>query len=182
MTSALFYVGLLLVLFVRVQDPSRVPVDPPRPSPGEPLWLVSLHHALFYLLLLGSPVERLLLGGPEDQRVLGFSLFAAGVLGYRLAGQALGDAVSPFIAPRCGAHLVTGGVYRWIRHPMYLAQGLVAVGAPLALGVRWLRLLAVPAVLVLAVRVLLEERALARAFPEYSKYAARTKRVVPFLY
>lgn len=182
MTAALLYAGLLVVLFVRVQDPAQAPADPPRPGADEPLWLVGLHHALFYLLLLGTPLERLLLGGPEEQRALGFGLFATGVLGYRLAVRALGDAVSPFIAPRSGQPLVTGGPYRWIRHPMYLAQALVAVGAPLALGVRWLRLLAAPAVLVLAVRVLLEERALARAFPEYPQYAARTKRVVPFLY
>ena len=182
MTSALLYAGLLLVLFVRVQDPAHVPAEPPRPAAGEPLWLVSLHHALFYLLLLGTPIERLLAGGPEEGRGLGFVLLAAGVLGYRLAGRALGDAVSPFIEPRRGAPLVTAGPYRWVRHPMYLAQALVAVGAPLALGVHWLRLLTVPAVLVLGARVLLEERALARAFPEYSQYAARTKRVVPFLY
>jgi protein-S-isoprenylcysteine O-methyltransferase Ste14 len=180
--AGVLYAALLAALFVRFAPASPVRPEPPRPAPDEPTWLVSLHHALFYLLLLGTPVERLLLGGTDPGRALGLTLLAAGVLGHRAAGVTLGTAVSPFIAPRRGAALVTSGPYRWVRHPMYVAQALIAVGAPLALGVRWVRLLTVPALIVLAARVALEERALARAFPEYPQYAARTKRVVPFVY
>ena len=78
--------------------------------------------------------------------------------------------------------LITRGIYRWVRHPMYVSQALIGVGAPLTLGSRAVLLLAVPALAVLALRIWREEDALARTYPEYSRYAARTKRVLPFVY
>ena len=99
-----------------------------------------------------------------------------------MAGRALGDALSPFIEPRDDAPLVTHGLYRHVRHPIYLAEAMIAAGAPLTLGCRWLLGVAVAAVVVLAVRILREEEALARTFPDYPPYAAKTKRLVPFVY
>jgi len=178
----LAYAVLVVALLVRVRAEPAPITDPPRPVVGERLWLVGLHHTLFYVLLAGAPLERWLTGGVPERRALGALLFAVGVLGYRAAGSALGDALSPFIEPRTGAPLVMRGPYRCLRHPMYLAQGAIAVGAPLTLGCRWLLGVSGAALLVLAARVLLEEEALARTFPEYARYASRTKRIVPFLY
>jgi len=176
------YAGLLGVLLVRVRNPGAPPVEPARATPGEPVWLVTLHHLLFYAVLAGAPLERALAGGAQTGRAPGAVCFALGVLGYRLAGRALGEALSPFIEPRAGVPLVTQGPYRCLRHPMYLAQAAIAVGAPLTLGCRLILVLVPLAVLVLALRVKLEDEALARTFPEYWRYAARTKRIVPFVF
>jgi protein-S-isoprenylcysteine O-methyltransferase Ste14 len=175
--------GLLLAALVLRFRPGDAPrPEPVHPRPGEPLWLTRLHHALFTLILLGVPVEILLVGGAGAGRMAGAVLFGTGVILYRLAGQALGEALSPFIEPREAAGLVTAGPYGYLRHPMYLSEALIAVGAPLTLGSRHLIALVAPAVLVLGVRVIREEEALARTFPEYFRYAARTKRIVPFVY
>jgi len=176
------YALLLAVLLVRVRSAETVPIEPAQATPEEPLWLVTAHHALFYAVLAGAPIEAVVAGGVEAGRAAGATLFALGVLGYRLAGHALGAALSPFIAPRDGATLVTRGPYRCLRHPMYLAQAAIAVGAPLTLGCRAILVLVPLALLVLAVRMKLEDAALARAFPEHSDYAARTKRIVPFVF
>ena len=176
------YAVLLVLLLVRVRDPEAVPLDPAQAAPDEPVWLVTVHHLLFYALLAGAPLEAALVGGAEPGRPTGVVLFALGVLGYRLAGHALGEALSPFIEPRTGVGLVTRGPYRCLRHPMYVAQAAIAVGAPLTLGCRSILVLVPLALLALAVRMKLEDDALARTFPEYSRYAARTKRIVPFLY
>jgi len=176
------YVGLLTVLLVRVRTPGAAPLEPARVTPGEPLWLVTVHHLVFYALLAGAPLERAFSGGAASGRVAGAVLFALGVGGYRLAGRALGEALSPFIEPRAGGPLVTRGPYRCLRHPMYLAQAAIAAGAPLTLGCRAILVLVPVALFVLALRVKLEDDALARTFPEYSRYAARTKRIVPFVY
>jgi protein-S-isoprenylcysteine O-methyltransferase Ste14 len=177
------YAAALAALFVRVRTaadtPPPSPVDPP---PGEPLWLTRLHHALFVLLLAGAPLERLVAGGAAPRRATGLALLAAGVALYRTAGRALGDALSPFIEPRAGAPLVTDGIYRHLRHPIYLGEALIAVGAPLTLGCRWTLAISVLALAVLGVRIAFEDEALARTFPEYPRYAATTKRLVPFLY
>jgi protein-S-isoprenylcysteine O-methyltransferase Ste14 len=177
----LAYTVLLLALFVRFGPPQSAH-RPVRPEPGEPLRLVGLHHMLFYVLLLAAPLEAVVVGGASDGRTVGLALFALGVLGYRRAGAALGDALSPLVSPRPDATLVTGGPYRLLRHPMYLSQALIAVGAPLTLGCRWVTWLAVPAIVVLVVRMRLEDAALARRFPQHAEYAASAKRIVPFVY
>lgn len=176
------YAALLGVLFVRVRTADAPPPEPALPAPGEPIWLVHVHHALVYAVLAGAPLEAGLVGGHAAARSAGAALCALGVAGYRLAGRTLGGALSPLIEPRPGAPLVTRGPYRWLRHPMYLAQALIVLGAPLVLGCRWVLGLAVAAVAVLVARTLVEETALARRFPEYRRYAAGTKRLFPFVY
>ena len=77
--------------------------------------------------------------------------------------------------------LVTQGSYRWIRHPMYSALVLYAVGQALAIP-NWVAgpsdLIAF-AVLV-ALRLPAEEKMMVQQFgDEYAAYATRTKRLVP---
>jgi protein-S-isoprenylcysteine O-methyltransferase Ste14 len=77
--------------------------------------------------------------------------------------------------------LITRGVYRRIRHPMYLALVLYSVGQALVIP-NWV---AGPANLIvfailLALRLRAEERMMGEAFgDEYAVYSARTKRLVP---
>ena len=182
MIWALFYTIALLAFVVRVRSNDEPMPDPVHPVPGESLHLVRLHHILLSLLLVGSPLEAMIVGGEQRGRLVGALLLGAGVLAYRLAGRALGEALSPFTEPRAGATLVTRGPYRYLRHPMYLSQALIALGAPLTLGSRYVIVLAPLALVVLVLRIGQEEDALARTFPEYSLYAATTKRVLPFVY
>ena len=176
------YAVLLTALVVRVRtEEAPVPV-PAEPPPGEPLWITRLHHLLFALVLLGAPVERLVTGGTPVGRGPGLVLLAAGVFLYRIAGRTLGAALSPVIEPREDAALVTHGLYRHVRHPIYLAEAMIALGAPLALGCRWLLLVTLAALATVALRIMREEHALARTFPDYARYAATTKRLLPFVY
>ncbi len=178
----LAYALLVAALVVRVRSDDTTPTDPVRPLPGEPLWITRVHHALFGLLLMAAPLERLLVAGASRWRAGGVGLFAGGVALYRLAGRVLGDALSPFIEPRAGAPLVTHGVYSRLRHPIYLSQAMIALGAPLTLGCRWTLGLSAACIAILALRIGREEDALARTFPDYPRYAAETKRLVPFLF
>lgn len=75
--------------------------------------------------------------------------------------------------------LVTGGPYRVIRHPLYLAEQVAIVGV-------FLQFLSWQAAAVLLVhfvfqvrRMLNEERVLAETFPEYRDYIGRTSRLIP---
>lgn len=181
---AAIYVVLVLALFVRFQDPNApVRAHAPLPTAGEPLGLVRLHHALFYTLLLGvCPFEALILGGAPGGRVVGAIAFAAGVGCYRWGAMALGDSLSPLVQPRPAAELVTGGPYRIVRHPMYVGQLLIAVGAPATLGCRWAFAVSFAAALVLFVRIGKEEDALARAYADFAAYRARSKRLLPFVF
>lgn len=80
--------------------------------------------------------------------------------------------------------LVTDGPYRYLRHPIYSAvllfiwTGVLTHGTPptmVALA------LAVGATVMTAIRIHAEERLVLASMPEYAAYAARTKRLIPYL-
>ena len=81
--------------------------------------------------------------------------------------------------------LVTAGPYRFLRHPIYAAVLLFVWSGILSQGA-WASavaiLLGIVATAMTAVRIQAEEQLLRVTFPEYAAYAARTKRVVPFLF
>jgi protein-S-isoprenylcysteine O-methyltransferase Ste14 len=76
--------------------------------------------------------------------------------------------------------LITGGPYRLSRHPLYLGEGLAAIGLalPIASAAGWLLIACFLAAQ--AVRIHLEEAVLSRQFPaEYAEYSSRVPRYFP---
>lgn len=146
--------------------------------------LVRRHHRAFYALLLAAPLEWLLRGRPVAGWValVGSLLFLAGVVGYRRAGSALGPQLTPLVAPSEPPVLVERGPYRRLRHPMYLAELAMALGAPLTLGATVTLALTLVFAVIVVQRVRLEERVLGDTMPRYRDYAARTHRLVPYVY
>jgi protein-S-isoprenylcysteine O-methyltransferase Ste14 len=76
--------------------------------------------------------------------------------------------------------VVTGGPYRLVRHPGYLASILTYVFTPLLLGSLWGLIPAICAGAILVVRTGLEDKTLQAELPGYQQYARRTRyRLVP---
>jgi protein-S-isoprenylcysteine O-methyltransferase Ste14 len=79
-----------------------------------------------------------------------------------------------------GQQVASGGLYKFVRHPMYVGNVIMMVGMPLALGSYWGLLFVIPGALVLVLRILDEEKLLNEELPGYREYAQRVRyRLVP---
>lgn len=83
--------------------------------------------------------------------------------------------------PTSECELVTCGIYRHIRHPMYLAVLLCGLAACLAYAsaFKWGLLALLAGVLMAKIRR--EERLLLARFESYAAYRLRTKALIPYL-
>ena len=111
----------------------------------------------------------------------GVAVFAAALWLLDRSHAALGRNWSPTLETRTGQTLVTTGVFRHMRHPMYAAHALWAIAQPLLLQnwvAGWAMLLSSLPVYLL--RVPREERMMLDYFGEaYREYMSRTGRIVP---
>jgi protein-S-isoprenylcysteine O-methyltransferase Ste14 len=122
---------------------------------------------------------------PEPVLFLLGILAAAGALVlFRLTHKALGKMWSVSLQLREGHSLVTTGIYRTLRHPMYSAFWLMALAQALLLP-NWVAGLSgfVGFGLLFALRIGPEERMMEQAFgDEYRNYRSRTWRIIPHVY
>jgi len=82
-----------------------------------------------------------------------------------------------------GQHVVDTGVYGFVRHPMYLGGSLMFVGGPLLLGSVYGLLVGLAAVGLLILRILGEEKLLARDLQGYKEYVQKVRyRLVPHVW
>jgi len=114
----------------------------------------------------------------------GVVIAAGALVMFRLTHKALGMMWSVSLQLKQDHKLITSGIYRRLRHPMYTAFWLMALAQALLLP-NWIAGAAglVGFGLLFFSRVGPEERLMEQAFgDEYRDYKARTKRVVPFIY
>ncbi len=78
--------------------------------------------------------------------------------------------------------LVTGGPYRFLRHPVYLFEETAVIGLVLPYASVWALLWLLIHLGFQFQRMKNEERVLSSAFPEYADYARRPPRLIPGLY
>jgi protein-S-isoprenylcysteine O-methyltransferase Ste14 len=78
--------------------------------------------------------------------------------------------------------LVTAGVYRLVRHPLYLAEETAAIGVVIQFFSPWTALILAVQIGFQLRRMWNEESILAEIFPEYLAYRERTARILPGMY
>lgn len=79
-----------------------------------------------------------------------------------------------------GQTVVTGGPYRFMRHPGYVGGIVMTVAAALVLGSAWALIPGVLGGLLLVIRTILEDRTLQQELDGYREYASRVRyRLLP---
>ena len=82
-----------------------------------------------------------------------------------------------------GQHVIATGLYGFVRHPMYLGASIVFVGGPLLLGSLYGFLVGLVTIGLLVLRILGEEKLLARDLPGYGEYLHKVRyRLVPHVW
>lgn len=114
--------------------------------------------------------------------ILNLSLFFLGLaVGVAAITAMPARSFSVMPEPTSECALVTDGIYRHLRHPMYLALLLCGFAACLAYGsaLKWGLLAMLAGVLMAKIRR--EERLLLARFEGYAAYRLRTKALIPYL-
>lgn len=110
---------------------------------------------------------------------VGILLGIAGLVIAILGVLGLGPALTASPIPRDLAPLVTGGLYGWVRHPIYTGLLLGGIGLVLLGGSLWHIVLWLALFVLLALKSRWEERMLLDEHPDYRNYAADVGRFVP---
>jgi protein-S-isoprenylcysteine O-methyltransferase Ste14 len=158
--------------------------EAPLSAPGAGL-LVGVHMVAFALMYGG--VGRAVFGARVTEASP--SLRIAGAIVIIAGGVLAGLARLAFTSWRfraqldAGHQLATGGPFRWLRHPIYAALDLLALGTALWIPTRWTWLAVLAMVIGGELRARAEEPLLERAFGDsYREYRGRTKRFIPGVY
>ena len=185
--------GIVILCAVSIGIPFRVRADRAGghvPTRVDPRWfwllmmLAGPPLALTCLAFLAAPrtVDFAQLPLPAYVRLLGIPVSALGVALFAWMFQHLGLNVTSTSMPRTSAVLVTSGPYRWIRHPMYSAALILALGTSLLTANLIVMVSGVAMFLLLMARSRIEESRLVEKFGDaYREYQRRTGRFFPSL-
>jgi len=115
--------------------------------------------------------------------------FAAGVISTILL--LAGNAMAVYVVTHLGRSfsimpeargLVTSGLYRHIRHPLYLAEMIASIGMVIQFLSIWTALILAVQIAFQLRRMRNEEVVLMETFPEYASYKNKTARIIPGIY
>jgi protein-S-isoprenylcysteine O-methyltransferase Ste14 len=184
----LVVLGVLIVMpvaaYFRLKAHTREPLD--RRQEGlfilftlRPIGLV-LWVGVFAYMINPASMAWSSLSLPAPVRWSGMAIWALGLMLLIWTLKNLGKNLTDTVVTRRQHTLVTGGPYRWVRHPFYDAVALFLLSLSL-LAANWFILVAGALVFaLLAIRTASEERYLLARFGEpYRRYLAQTGKFLP---
>jgi protein-S-isoprenylcysteine O-methyltransferase Ste14 len=117
------------------------------------------------------------------QSIIGMALIIIGLI-IMLVGQAtLWRYYSSFLVIREDHQLITHGIYRFTRNPIYLGGIMVTTGLPVYAASLYGFLTSLVLIPIILNRIRLEEGLLTEEFQDaFQKYKETTKKLIPFIY
>jgi len=149
---------------------------------------VILVKAVKLTILAGIAVQTLvpdvlpITSDPVVIRIVGVAIYTAGLLVAISCRLQLGENWSDIETAKVLSHqaVVSNGIYRYIRHPIYVGDLLLLAGLELSLN-SWLVAAVALMTPVVLWKAVCEERMLVETLPGYREYCNTTKRFVPFV-
>lgn len=122
------------------------------------------------------------IGLPEWTRWLGAGIGILCVLGIYWLFSSIGRGITPTSATRKEHKLVTNGIYRWVRHPLYTIGSSMFISFGMMADNWFIAALGVLTFILMAIRTPKEEANLIEKFgDEYREYMKRTGAFIPKL-
>lgn len=142
-------------------------------------WVI-LQFVVGGIILLATPFARVEWGAAGQWAgcallIIGGVLVLLGIIG-------LGSNLTPFPKPLAGGYLVTQGVYRVVRHPIYGGIAFGALGWSLWWGALISLALSLALFLVFDLKARREEKWLVEKYAGYPEYQKRVRKLIPFIY
>lgn len=123
------------------------------------------------------------IGLPESIRWLGVGIGVLCTFGIYWLFSSIGSGITPTSATRKEHKLVTRGIYRWIRHPLYTIGSSFIVSFGMMADNWFITAFGILAFILMASRTPKEEANLIEKFgDEYREYMKRTGRYLPRLF
>ena len=116
---------------------------------------------------------------PEGLRAAGLTLCLVGLAIIFAALWAMGRVMQVSPQPKSDGHLVTRGIYGWLRHPMYTGIVLIVVGLAVRDPSVPVGIVGGALIALLLAKARYEERLLSARYADYAAYRARTWGVLP---
>ena len=188
--ARLVYMPLVIMLqvfvLITMPDAGRNRGTRRKDVPRRRLDLAAIQVISLAVLIIPPYSDRrdvVVLSGIEIVRYLGLVMFALGMLTMQWAEASLGKQFSAEVTLQEGHQLITGGLYRYLRHPRYL--GIIVFTAGISLVFRsWLGvILGAVLALILIWRIGVEEDLLHHEFgAAWEDYSHTSWRLIPFVY
>jgi len=114
--------------------------------------------------------------------ISGLIIIAVGLIIGVIAVYHINQRISPNPYPFKSAVLITGGIYKFIRHPMYLSVILMTIGYCICIFSIYSMISIFVILAFFNIKIIFEEKALKDRFSEYEDYKKSTYKLLPFLY
>ena len=184
MENAALYAYVILVAIYRVTESTVMARTGTLTRKPQQDWTAGLI-VIPYFLVIAGPVFEYLYFGPEPgvlSWTLGAVLFLAATFCRTKAHLDLDIGFSMSIEKGEDAQLVQTGLYRTIRHPLYVGNLLLFVACPLFLAARISWVFTALGFIGVLVRIQIEERFLSEKMEGYHEYMSKTWALIPWVY
>jgi protein-S-isoprenylcysteine O-methyltransferase Ste14 len=114
--------------------------------------------------------------------ISGFTVLIIGTAFRMIAIISLRNNFSMVIESKDTGHLVVTGIYKYIRHPMYLGVLLISISGSIMFSCLICWVLVIMTIIAILIRIKKEELFLSEHFNEYHDYAKNSFRLIPMIY